>query len=271
MTVTIDRYAERFAATLNSGRRGFIPFTVLGYPDSEVCFQSIKLMIDAGATALELGIAFSDPVADGPIIQSAAFQTLDAGFGVSDGWALVKRVREYAPGIPIGILCYYNIVLARGVETFFKSAAEAGVDSVLIADLNPDAAQEILPACTKYGVAPVFIVSPLTDDARLKKIVEVSKAYIYVVSRLGITGTESRKDDQLGALLKRARTHTQLPLCVGFGVSTPSQASGMLTMGADGVITGSRIVELIQQDPSLKSLKEYLSEMVASVSVASAP
>jgi tryptophan synthase alpha chain len=259
-----DRYAARFAA-LGEGCKAFIPFTVLGYPDPETCFQTIKLMIDAGATAVELGIAFSDPVADGPIIQEASFQTLDAGFSVDNGLALIKRVRQYAADIPIGVLVYYNVVLAKGVESFFQKAAESGVDSVLIADLNPDTADEIVPLATKFGVAPVFIVSPMTSDARLSKIAALSKGYLYVVSRLGITGTEERSDDNLAALLARARQCTKLPLCVGFGVSSPEQAKAMITIGADGVITGSKIVELVKNDPTLASVQTYLKQMVAAV------
>src|SRR6185437_6675572 len=138
--------------------------------------------------------------------------------------ALIKRVRDYSPEIPIGILTYYNIVLARGTERFFRDASASGVDSVLVADLTPDVADEIAPYATKYGVSLVFIVSPLTDDARLKKIASLSTAYIYVVSRLGITGTDERQDDQLGALLQRAAGSTSVPLLVGFGISSAEQA-----------------------------------------------
>lgn len=265
-----NRYSRRFAAMRDGNRRSFIPFTILGFPDAEICLRSIKLMIDKGATALELGIAFSDPVADGPIIQKAALETLERGFSVNDSFALIKRVRDYAPEVPIGILTYYNIVLARGVEKFFCDASASGVDSILIADLTPDAADEIADYATKFGVALVFIVSPLTDDARLTKIASLSTAYIYVVSRLGITGTEERQDDQLGALLQRAAVRAAVPLFVGFGVSSAEQAGRIIELGADGVITGSKIVQLIGEDVSLHKLAAYLTEMVAATAVAAA-
>src|SRR5262249_40524448 len=153
-----------------------------------------KRMIDEGATALELGLAFSDPVADGPVIQRATNEVLEGGFTVDQAWALLSRVRKYNSNIPIGLLCYLNIVLARGAERFFEQAATCGVDSVLIADLPPDAADEVAPVAEAHGIALVFIVSPLTSDARLSKIASLSKAYLYVVSRLGITGVQETHD-----------------------------------------------------------------------------
>ena len=262
-----DRYEKCFAKLAKSGKKAFIPFTVLGWPDAGRCFQSIKCMIDSGASALEIGIAFSDPVADGPIIQEAAFETLDSGFSLQNGFDLLKRVRQYNNEIPIGLLTYYNTVLSQGNSAFFAKAAACGVDSVLIADLPAECADEIIPEATAEGVNIVFIVSPLTSDARLKKISACASGYIYVVSRLGITGTEERYDDQLSDLLARARKHTKLPLCVGFGVSTPAQATRMLAMGADGVITGSKIVQIIRQDPTAEfsALRSYLGEMCAVV------
>lgn len=225
-------------------------------------------MIDSGASALEIGIAFSDPVADGPIIQEAAFETIDSGFSLQNGFDLLKRVRQYNSDIPIGLLTYYNTVLSQGTSAFFAKAALCGVDSILIADLPAECADEIIPEATAEGINPIFIISPLTSDERLKKIADVASGYIYVVSRLGITGTEERYDDQLANLLLRARKHTKLPLCVGFGVSSPAQASKMVAMGADGVITGSKIVQIIREDesPDFAALKMYLAEMCAAVS-----
>jgi tryptophan synthase alpha chain len=255
------RYQDAFGKLTSSGGKAFIPFTLLGWPKVDQSFEIIRTMIDSGATALELGFAFSDPVADGPIIQAAAFETIEAGFRLSDAFALLKRVREYDSQVPIGLLLYFNTVLSQGVENFFKQASEAGVDSVLIADLPVECALEIKQAADKYQVAPVFIISPLTNEERLRAIADVAGAYLYVVSRLGITGVHTSFDDQLGELLQTARRVSSLPLCVGFGVSTPEQARLMFEKGADGVITGSRIIQLMRESCSLSQLTDYLKEM----------
>lgn len=263
-----SRYETTFSKLRSSNRKAFIPFTMLGWPNADSCFETIKIMIDEGASALELGIAFSDPVADGPVIQAAAFETLESGFGTADALALIAKVRGYAPQIPIGILTYFNIVLAHGVDSFMEKAHQSGVDSILIADLTPDAGDDLVRAAQKAGISTVFIASPLTSAERLNTIASRSRAYIYVVSRLGITGSKEQHDDQLEHLLQRARELTPVPLCVGFGISSPQAAQNMIAIGADGVITGSKIIELLRSDsaPEYKKLKQFLQAMTIAVS-----
>jgi tryptophan synthase alpha chain len=257
-----QRYNTAFSKLQSHNQKAFIPFTMLGWPNRQRCFETIKLMIDEGATALELGIAFSDPVADGAVIQAAAFETLASGFSTSDAFALIAKARQYKNDVPIGILTYFNIVCARGVERFMEQCRIAGVDSVLVADLTPESAEEIAKQAKDAGISLVFTASPVTSSIRLKKISEHSSAYVYVVSRLGITGSQEQHDDKLEQLLKTARTVTQLPLCVGFGISSPDAAKRILELGADGVITGSKIIEIIRDDSKdLAGLKEYLQAM----------
>ncbi|HEY9789923.1 MAG TPA: tryptophan synthase subunit alpha [Candidatus Obscuribacterales bacterium] len=258
----------RYKQAFNQSKAAFVPFTVLGWPDAERCYQTIKTMIDEGATALELGVAFSDPVADGPVIQQATTEVLDSGFDVEQAFRLLCRVRAYNASVPIGLLTYLNVVLARGAEQFFEEAARCGVDSVLIADLPPDAADEVAPHADAHGVALVFIVSPLTTTDRLSKIAGLSKAYIYVVSRLGITGAQETHDDQLEQLLERTKKVTAVPMLVGFGISSPSAARNMLAIGADGVISGSKVIEIIRQDaaPGYPLLSRFLQDMRAAIS-----
>lgn len=266
----MDRYKTAFDSLHKASNKAFVPFTLLGWPNTEKCFETIKAMIDSGATALELGIAFSDPVADGPIIQAAAFEVLDAGFSVTDAFALLARVRKYNATIPIGLLVYYNVVLARGIDKFYSDAAKAGIDSVLIADLSIDDADEVVTIATKHSIQQVFIVSPLTDEPRLKRIASLAGGYIYIVSRLGITGTEERHDVGIEALLQRTKVASDLPLCVGFGVSSPDNARNMFSAGSDGVITGSKIIELIRTDeaPDYPRLREFVTAMVSASKVA---
>jgi tryptophan synthase alpha chain len=242
----MNRYAIRFATLRRTGRKAFIPFTVLGFPDRKRCLASIKAMLAGGVSALELGIAFSDPIADGPVIQQATHEVLASGFRVRDALALVAEVRQQDGDIPIGLLVYHNIVAARGAERFFADARAAGADGVLIADLPPEMAAETTSAAKQVGIAPIFMVSPLTDTARLQRLASLAEGFLYVVSRLGTTGSQTQFDDQLRATLGRARAAVDLPLCVGFGVSTPAAAQHMVALGADGVITGSRIIEIIR-------------------------
>lgn len=262
-----DRYATVFDTLRKSSRKAFIPFTLLGWPNVDDSFEIIRTMIDGGATALELGFAFSDPVADGPIIQAAAFETIDSGFTLNNAFSLLKRIRDYSATIPIGLLVYYNTILSQGVETFYKRASEAGVDSILIADLPADCAEEIASIARAHSIAQVFIISPLTDDTRLQKVASVAGGYLYVVSRLGITGTHESYDSHLESLLSRARKASGLPLCVGFGISTPAHAQAMIGLGADGVITGSRIIQMMQEKQDWVLLSEYIKSMVDAVNL----
>lgn len=249
MTTTSTRYADCFEDLSRSGRKAFIPFTLLGWPNRETSRRIVQAMIDGGASALELGIAFSDPAADGPVIQQAAQEVLQAGFRVDDAFALIREIRATNPEIPIGLLAYYNLALARGVGRFYADAAAAGADGVLMADLPPESAEEAVQAAHAAGIQPIFIVSPLTQPGRLSQIAAMAGGFLYIVSRLGITGVEARYDDSLKSLLALVKQATPLPACVGFGVSTPEQARAMLSLGADGVITGSRLIALARELP----------------------
>ncbi len=229
-------------------------------------------MIDCGASALELGIAFSDPVADGPIIQAAAHKVIENGFTVIQALDHVARVRKYNDDIPIGLLVYYNHILAMGVEKFFARAEECGVDGVLVADLPAESSDEVVSIATASNIASIFIVSPLTREERLEKIVKHARGFIYLVSRLGVTGTDERdvsRDTRLNALISSIKKATDLPILAGFGISTPAHAERMMASGADGVITGSKIVDLIAKAAPEKmesELGSYLKQMVEALS-----
>ncbi len=259
------RYQKMFARLGNEAHKAFIPFTILGWPDRDTSFQMVKTMINGGAHALELGLAFSDPMADGVIIQEADKETLANGFKVRDAIELLKDIRAYNADIPIGLLVYYNMVLARGPEQFFKEMGEAGVDGVLIADLPVEAMEEVAPFAARYGIELICIVSPLTTHARLDAISRYAGGFLYVVSRLGITGVEENFDESLRQLMKRIKEKTDLPLCVGFGISKPEHARQMINAGADGVIIGSRIIQMMKEtapDARLKQVHRFIESMV---------
>lgn len=259
----VDRYSLLSERLKAENRQAFVPFTVLGWPDKDESLALISSLIESGSDALELGVAFSEPVADGPEIQRAVNETLATGFTCDDAFELIAAVRKQHQEIPIGLLVYYNVVLKRGVRNFYAAAHQAGVDSILIADLPVESADEVSAAAGEFHIAPIFIVSSLTSDQRLAAIAGLARGYIYVVSRLGITGVEERYDADLQNLLLRLRRQTKLPLFVGFGVSTPEQAQKIVALGADGVITGSRVIQLARSQRS--SVAEYIESMKQAV------
>ncbi|HEY9713655.1 MAG TPA: tryptophan synthase subunit alpha [Chroococcales cyanobacterium] len=259
-----DRYQRRFQRLQESQTRAFMPFTMLGWPDRARCLDTIDMMIKSGAAALELGMAFSDPVADGPVIQKAAFETLEQGFSVHDAFALLKDVRAIDADIPIGILVYYNVVLAQGIDRFFQQAKDAGIDGVLVADLPVEAADEVLPAAEKHGINLIFIVSPVTTKTRLKEIVAKASGFLYLVSRLGVTGTDKKTEmyKELTELVGEIKEQSQIPVCAGFGISDGASAAAMLKTGVDGVIIGSRVIEIVGTS-GVDGLKDLFAEVSA--------
>lgn len=258
------RYQTRFDKLQKDNQKAFMPFTVLGWPNKEKSLAIIKTMIESGASALELGFPFSDPVADGPVIAKAAFETLESGFKTADAFDLIADVRKLDAEIPIGVLVYYNNVLAYGVESFFKQAKAVGIDGVLIADLPVETAEEVLPIAKANDVDLIFIVSPVTTDERLTKIATIAGGFIYLVSRLGVTGTDKSANNlsNLGGLIGRLKSQTPLPICAGFGVSSKQTATALLEVGVDGVIVGSRVIEIVRNsNDSHNELSQLFREL----------
>lgn len=267
-----NRYEKLFADLKASGKRAFIPYTLLGFPNPELSFQAMERMVKGGAAALELGLAFSDPLADGPVIQQASAETIESGFKTQTAFELISKVRELSKSIPITLMCYYNSVLAQGAERFCKNAAQSGVDGLLIVDLPPDqlagdaaaalARENLVEQAKTNNLQLIFIISPLTTEDRLELISKHAGGFLYAVSRLGTTGVEERYDSQLADLITRASKRTKLPIAVGFGVSTPEQAKKMFSINASAVITGSKIIEWID---SIRKNKSTLDELQAYV------
>jgi tryptophan synthase alpha chain len=260
-----DRYKARFAKLKQEKHKAFMPFTLLGWPNKERSLALIKQMIDAGASALELGFAFSDPVADGPVIQAAAFETLESGFTVDDGFKLLTEVRAMNDEIPIGVLVYYNLVIKKGLSQFFEAAARAGVDGVLIADLPIDFTEEITPIARANKIAPIYLISPVSPEARVRVIAKQASGFIYLLSRLGVTGVNagsSSNDGHLADLIKVVREESSVPICAGFGISSAETAIRMIESGVDGVITGSKVIDLARKPESQEKLSLFYQEML---------
>ncbi len=229
-----------------AGHKIYTPYVLLGYPSIDDSFNVAKTLIDHGVDALELGFPFRDPVADGPVIEQAANAALDAGFRVQHGFDLIAKIRAYAPDLPLTLMLYTNMVLSRGVGNFFASCADVGLDAVLIPDLPPERADIVAEDARAHKIDLVFIVAPTSTPERLALIKQYAGGFIYVVTRMGITGSVEQYSDKISHLFTMIKSHLDLPAIAGFGISTPEQAQKMLTAGADGVITGSRLIEIIR-------------------------
>lgn len=240
---------KRLAETIDRARaedRGiFMPFIVVGDPDFDTSERIAQTLIDEGADILEVGFAFSDPPADGPVIQLADQRALAAGATVARSFDMLAGLRERTD-VPFTLLMYYNLILQFGVDAFYQRASEVGVDAVLVADLPIEEADQVLAAAHAHHVAPIFIVSELTSEARLARLRPHARGYLYLVAHLGVTGTRDEVGRDLAATIARLRPHTDLPLFAGFGIATPSHVRQVLDAGADGAIVGSALVREIE-------------------------
>ncbi|HEY9757470.1 MAG TPA: tryptophan synthase subunit alpha [Oculatellaceae cyanobacterium] len=264
-----ERYKRRFQQLQERNHKAFMPFTLLGWPDRNRSLALIKQMIDEGASALELGFAFSDPVADGPVIQAAAFETLETGFTVDNGFALIKEVRKLDADIPVGVLVYYNLVMKKGAECFFAQAKDSGIDGVLIADLPVDFSADVVSIAERNGISLIFLISPVSPESRIRSIARKASGFIYLLSRLGVTGInagDSQNDAKLAAIVDVIRQVTDTPICAGFGISSGETARRMIAAGVDGVITGSKVIDLAKSKDSSKNLAEFYQEMLKACS-----
>jgi tryptophan synthase alpha chain len=258
----MGRIAETFGA-LNGP--AFIGFTVAGDPDRETCIRAAKALIDGGSDILELGIPFSDPVADGPTIQKADERSLAAGMTNDGVFAIVRELRKTST-VPIVFLTYYNTVYRRGIDKFYREAHEAGVDGILVADMPVEESDEVFEAALRYDIDPIFLITQTTSDERIQQIAARSRGYLYLVAVLGVTGVRDTVSSGAIELLHRVRKHTGLPLALGFGISTPAHAKICAAAGANGIIVGSAIVKIVENnlgEPARmeKELKEYVSRM----------
>lgn len=245
----MTRYAEMFARTEAEGRVAFGAFVMIGDPDLETSAAIMDALVEGGADMLEVGIPFSDPVADGPVIQAAADRALGQGVRPADCFALLRAFRERHEGVPVGILTYANIVCARGRDVFYEKASAAGVDSVLVADVPAAEAEPFAASARRAGVAPVLIAAPNTSDAALETIARLSEGYTYCVARPGVTGAGHDLALDHRALFERLEEQGAPPPILGFGISESAHLDAAQREGAAGVICGSALVREIAAYP----------------------
>ncbi len=241
------RIGRRFEALKAEGRSGFVPFLTAGDPDLETSRQMLLGLPAAGADLIEIGMPFSDPMADGPAVQAASLRALKGGMTLKKTLGLVGELRTKDDDTPVILMGYYNPIYIYGVDAFLADARKAGVDGLIIVDLPPEEKQELCLPAIGAGLNFIFLTAPTTDDARLPVVLEDASGFVYYVSITGITGTRSAGLDDVKASVERLRRHTDLPIAVGFGIRTPEQAADIATV-ADAAVVGSALVDLIAEN-----------------------
>lgn len=261
----MSRIEACFAELKSANKTALVPFITAGDPHPDHTVDIMHALADSGADIIELGIPFSDPMADGPTIQLADERALAHGTSIHDAIAMVKTFREKNTKTPVVLMGYLNPVEVVGYEAFAKAASEAGVDGVLTVDMPPEAAGDLNAALDAVGMEPIFLIAPTTTEARIKKIAAAAKGYLYYVSLKGITGAGNLDTADVAQKLETIRKITDLPIAVGFGIKDPETA-GLVAELADGVVVGSALVNVVaenQDNPPV--ILEKLTEMVTAL------
>ena len=249
--------AAAFSRCSRGKRSAFIPFLVAGDPSLEATPDLLRALVAAGADMIELGVAFSDPIADGPTIQRASHRALDAGSSLSAVLGIIERHREEL-GVPIVLFTYYNPVHARGIETFAAQAADSGVDGVLCVDLPPEEGlRELQPALVERRVDSIYLIAATSTKARIDRAAAASNGFVYYTARSDVTGEREDLIPTLAREVKRVRRRVRLPVAVGFGISTPEQV-GEVAAVAHGVVVGSALVRLVEENAAEPDLAARL-------------
>jgi tryptophan synthase alpha chain len=239
-----SRISKRFAELRKDGELGIIAYITAGDPTLDVTHKFVLALADAGADVIELGVPFSDPLADGPTIQRASERALKSGASLAGVLDLVRRIRQ-SNQVPLVLFSYYNPILQMGLEKFAAAAAQVGADGVLATDLTPEESEDYRRILHAHNLDTIFLAAPTSSDERLQKISAATSGFLYIISRTGVTGAKDSLPDELPALLRRARQFTDLPIAVGFGISLPGHVS-VLGGLADAAVIGSALVSEIE-------------------------
>jgi tryptophan synthase alpha chain len=255
----MSRITEKFRTLKRAGCKAFIPYITAGDPDLATTESLLLALAEAGADVIELGVPFSDPMADGPVIQRASERALKNPVGVADILPVVERVRERSD-VPILLFTYFNPLLQFSKENTGEKLKQAGVDGVLVTDLIPEEAEDFVAEMRRAGLDTVFLVAPTSTDERIKLIAEHSSGFIYVVARTGVTGMRESVSAEVRGLVERVRRHSNLPVAVGFGISTPEHVRDVWSY-ADGAVVGSRLVLEIENNLEAPHLVDRVAQL----------
>jgi tryptophan synthase alpha chain len=250
---------SQIASVFKPDYKALIAYLTVGYPDLETTGKAAIALADSGADIIELGIPFSDPLADGTTIQRASHRALQNGITPQQCLATAEQVHREI-NTPLVFMTYYNPVYHFGLDTFCRHCADAGVSGLIVPDLPPEEGPELEAVVQKNKLDLIYLLAPTSRDERISLVAEHSQGFIYLVSVTGVTGARDTLPEDLGEFVARVRKHTDKPLCVGFGISTAEQAQQMAKL-ADGVIVGSRIIQLIEADSSLAELADFAGQL----------
>ena len=264
----MNRIDKKFQELRDQGTSAFMPYLCAGDPTPELTAKLLLTLETAGADLIELGVPFSDPIADGPTVQRASERALAHSISLQQILEIVKNLRPQTE-IPIAVMSYYNPIFRMGEEAFCKAAQAAGVDGLIVPDLPPEQAQPLLEVAPKYNLATIFLVAPTSPPERMQLIASVSTGFIYCVSVTGVTGARATLSDEIAPMITELRKHTDKPISVGFGVSTSEQAKQVADI-ADGVIVGSAIINVIEENMDdeaelLTAVKHFASDLASGV------
>ncbi len=240
----------------NKGHKALIPYITAGYPGLEATLKAVPLLAENGADIVELGIPFSDPLADGATIQESSYRALLNGVTPRTCLEMARQVRKKTT-VPLVFMTYYNPVLSYGLEKFARDCSEAGMDGLIVPDLPPEEGVSLEKAAAGNGLDLIYLLAPTSTGERIRLVAEKSRGFIYLVSVAGVTGARNSLPSDVESFIVRVRRIARQPLCVGFGISSPEQA-GQVASLADGVIVGSKLVQLMKEDESLKSLQDFI-------------
>jgi len=244
---------------MGANHTALIPYITVGYPSVKTTLEVVPLLANSGCDIIELGIPFSDPLADGATIQRASYEALRQGVTTKICFQVAQKLRRQID-IPLVFMTYYNPVLRFGLEQFCSKCAEVGIDGLIIPDLPPEEGEELEQSTRRYGVDLIYLLSPASTEARIQLVASRSSGFIYLVSLTGVTGARDKLPGELESFVAMVRERTEKPLCIGFGVSTPEQARRIARI-ADGVIVGSRIIQLLDEDKSLKNVCSFIKSL----------
>lgn len=257
------RLKEKFAQLKKENKKAFIAYVPFGYPDISATKDICLALQRAGVDAIELGIPFSDPLADGPIIQKATTQALEKGANMDNFFLQASKLKKHLK-IPLVVMSYYNPVYKFGIERFFSNLKKIGISAVLAVDLPLEEASEYIKEAKRFDLDTIFFITPATSDERIKKIIKHSKGFIYYISVTGITGPKTLKFSELASHIKAIKDKTSVPVCVGFGIHTKEQVKKISSL-SDGVIIGSQIVKFIENNHGKRhfprSLEAYVKRL----------
>lgn len=257
----MSRIEAAFAKLRGDGRRGLIPYVTAGDPDLETTGELLVELARSGATTIELGVPFSDPMADGPVIQRASERALRQGFGLDELLSMLRAARPMMLEVPVVLFSYFNPLLQYGPERLSREAERAGVDGVLVTDMVPEEAEEFSCSLRSRGLDMIFLVAPTSTDARLRMVAERASGFIYAVSRAGVTGARAEVSNEAERLVGRVRQFSELPVAVGFGISTAEQVAETWRY-ADAAVVGSAIVAEIEKASDAADTVERVGKFV---------